>query len=83
MNRYYAPIAAFTGGLAQQPRAHATRSEWYFDRALNYDELRGCLDAPDTLPCGSVRAVDYPAIKRDDGSIVAPITIGVDYRWRE
>lgn len=53
----YPPHPQFTGRCQWQPHGEDTRSAWYFDANLNFQET-GFLDAPMRLPSGSVRAVD-------------------------
>lgn len=48
--------AAMTGHVIYQPMPNQTRSDYYFDASLNYQEQGGCLDAPTLLPRGGMRS---------------------------
>ena len=51
------PLPQFTGRCQWQPRPDQTLAGWYIDTAANYNEA-GFIDAPERIPCGSVRAID-------------------------
>ncbi|HMO49358.1 MAG TPA: hypothetical protein PKB14_25455 [Rubrivivax sp.] len=58
--RYLTPLPCLSGALHQQPAAdHLHCSAWAFtpDYAEAVD-MRGAIDAPETIPSGSVRALD-------------------------
>ena len=70
---YLQPLLERTGSLVCQPWVEQTRTGYYFDAALNYQDPEGCLDAPSRIPSGSVRAMDISGatlarahIRRDD-----------------
>lgn len=58
MNRYFTPINPRTGELHQQPQPSATQSGWYFDANCEY-QYTGFIDAPDVVPTGAHRALDF------------------------
>ena len=58
---YFAPLPNFTGHCQSQPKPADTRTAWYFDAALNYQET-GFLDAPNSIPTGAVRGLDINAV---------------------
>lgn len=63
----YFPIPCHTGALHTQPSSPAVRLEIcgdFAERFTVFFDLRGALDAPDTIPSGGVRAQDFePAEK--------------------
>ncbi len=65
MKPYYGPIAALTGAVHQQPQPEHLHSGAYAltaDYAVAID-LRYAIDAPDAIPCGSVRALDFDDLR--------------------
>ena len=54
---YFAPGAARTGTLSDQPRAADMRPGWSLDLNLEWHPPQ-FLDAPSHVPVGSVRALD-------------------------
>ena len=60
--QYLQPLLERTGALCTQPGVDRTRSGYYFDAALNYQDPDGCLDAPSRIPSGSIRALDLSGV---------------------
>ena len=63
--RYFTPICCRTGAVHQQPQAEQLHSGAYaftadFSEAF---DVRGAIDAPDAIPCGSVRALDFDRLR--------------------
>lgn len=58
----FGPLPCATGTLGQQPPSEALRGEachsWANDYEVHFSNL-GALDAPDVIPSGSVRALDF------------------------
>lgn len=63
----FQPIPCCTGALHTQPASPSIRLDVCTDFAERYTvffDMRGSLDAPETIPSGSVRAQDFePAAK--------------------
>lgn len=62
----FSPIACVTGALHAQPGGKAVRIEAcgaFTPDYTGYLDLRGALDAPDNIPTGGVRALDFVASK--------------------
>ncbi len=63
----YFPIPCYTGALHTQPQSPDVRLETCCDFAERFTvffDMRGALDAPETIPSGGVRAQDFePAEK--------------------
>lgn len=72
-HRYFTPVTVYTGSRWQRPSVGATRHEWYFDANGAYQDEEGPLDAPDLIPRGAVRALDFAG-----GNV-----LGIDSVFRE
>ncbi len=71
--QYFAPLPALTGSISMQTRSGQTNPAWHFGPRYESYFPTEFLDAPDTIPTGSVRAMDCGA----------ELTLGIDYAWRE
>ena len=63
MSHYYGPIRCRTGAAHQQPENLAPGCA--FALTANYEhmvDMRGALDAPEAIPCGAVRALDFDTL---------------------
>ncbi len=49
----HASIPCLTG--KQRPRCEDIRRGWHFDAKGNFQDIHGCLDAPDFVPTGAHR----------------------------
>ena len=64
-HRYFTPICCRTGAVHQQPYAEHLHSGAHAFTAdfSNAIDLRGAIDAPDTVPSGSVRGLDFDSLR--------------------
>jgi hypothetical protein len=76
--KVFPPVLGGTGSLVEQPWTHLMQPlAWsdFTERYTVFFDHRGSLDAPEHIPTGSVRAEDFDAVQRDDGSESPPIRI--------
>lgn len=77
MIKLLGPTVSPTGGTGSTPKSEDTRHEWYFD-ANGFYQHADFLDAPNAVPCGSVRVSSE--WDTADGKHYALLT---HYTWRE
>lgn len=79
----YWPLRSRTGAVHTQPSFDHVRALACTDFAPDYSALfdaRGALDAPETIPTGSVRSSGFPALP--NGARELTLLVGHTYRDR-
>jgi hypothetical protein len=72
--KYYPPIRNYTGAVHAQPAPeHLHIPAWAFtaDFAFGVD-MRGALDAPEAIPAGSLRVLDFERLSLVVGHVYRP-----------